>query len=104
MSAESNLQKANKWKKYCDSELIPTEKSDRSVNKAQSILTLIGNLWQNAIAYLTKEPELRIWQEQDRFGCIHWHAYDPLTNKSVSFATELEMLSWMENFYSRDRW
>jgi hypothetical protein len=104
MSAESNLQKANKWKEYCDSELIPTEKSDRSVSKVQSILALIGNLWQNAITYLTKEPELKIWQKQDHNGRIHWHVYDPLTNKSVSFATELEMLSWIENLYSRDHW
>ncbi len=104
MSAEPDLQKANIWKEYSDSELISTEQSDRSVNKVQSILTLIGNLWQNAIAYLTKEPELRIWQKQDRSGRIHWHIYDPLTNKSVSFATEMEMLSWIENLYSRDRW
>jgi hypothetical protein len=104
MSAESNLQKANKWKEYCDSELIPTEQGDRSVSKVQSILALIGNLWEKAIAALTKEPELKIWQEQDRYGKIHWHAYDPLTNKSVSFASELEMLSWIENLYSRSRW
>jgi hypothetical protein len=63
MSAESNLQKANKWQEYCDSELILTERGDRSVNKVQSILILIGNLWQNAIAALTKEPELKIWQK-----------------------------------------
>ena len=104
MSVESNLQKTNKWEEYCDSELIPTEKCDRSVSKVQSMLALIENLWQNAIAYLTKEPELRIWQKQDSNGRIHWHVYDPLTDKSVSFASELEMLSWMENFYSRSRW
>jgi hypothetical protein len=103
-STEPDLQKESEWNEKCDLELISTEKSDRSVNKVQSILTLIENLWQKAIAALTKEPELKIWQEQDRDGHIHWHAYDPLTNKSVSFASELEMLSWMENLYSRDRW
>ncbi|WP_019498030.1 hypothetical protein [Pseudanabaena sp. PCC 6802] len=99
-----NLQTAIQWKDYCDLELIPTEQSDRSVSKVQSILTLIGNLWQSAIAYLTKEPELKLWQNKDRLGHMHWHANDPVTGKSVSFASELEMLSWIENLYSRDRW
>ena len=89
---ESDLQKSNKWKEYCDSELIPPEQSDRYGSKVQLILTLIENLWQNAIAALTEEPELKIWQKRDRFGHIHWHTYDLYTGKSVSFASELEML------------
>ena len=103
-STESDLQKANERKEYCDRELIPTEKNDRSVSKVQSMLALIENLWQSTIAALTKEPELKIWQKQDRHGRIYWHAYDPWTRKSVSFASELEMLSWIENFNSRGRW
>jgi hypothetical protein len=103
-STESDFQKANKWKEYCDSELIPTEQSDRSVSKVQSILALIENLWQKAIAALTKEPELKIWQKQGRNGHIHWHVYDPYTGKSISFVSELEMLSWIDNFYSHSRW
>ncbi len=81
MSVESNLQKANKWKEYCDSELIPTEKSDRSVSKVLSILALIGNLWQNAIAYLTEETELDVWRGKDGYDPIHWHEYDPCTSE-----------------------
>lgn len=50
MSAESNLQNASQWKEYCNLELIPTKKIARSVSKIQSILSLIENLWQNAIA------------------------------------------------------
>lgn len=101
---ESDLHKADKCQKYSDSAQIPTEKSDRCVSKVQSVLILIGNLWQSAIAYLTKEPELKLWQNEDRLGHMHWHAYNPVTGKSVSFASELEMLSWIENLYSRSRW
>jgi hypothetical protein len=103
-STESDFQKANKWKEYCDSELIPTEQGDRSVRKVQSILALIKNRWQNAIAALTKEPKLKIWQKQDRYGHIHWHVYDPCTGKSISFVSELEMLSWIDSPHSRSRW
>jgi hypothetical protein len=103
-STELDLQKANKWKEYCDSELIPTERSDRSFSKVQSILALIKNRWQNAIVALTEKPELKIWQKRDRDGHIYWHVHDPCTGESISFVSELEMLSWVDNLYSRSRW
>jgi hypothetical protein len=110
MSTKSNLQNASKCKVDCNPELIPPEqdrlleRSDRLIRKVPSILTLIKKLLQNAIAVITTEPELRIWQKQDRSGHIHWYVYDPLTCKSISFASELEMLSWLEDFNSRSRW
>ena len=100
-STASDLRKVNKWTEYCDSELIPPDLSDRSIRKGQSILALIENLWQNAIAALTEAPELKIWQKRDRDGHIHWHAYDPCTDKSVCFASELEMIIWIEKLRSR---
>jgi hypothetical protein len=110
MSTKSNLQDASKWKVDPNPELIPPEqggllgRSDRSIRKVSSILTLIKKLLIDAIAVITTEPELRIWQKQDRNGHIHWYVYDPLTSKSISFASELEMLSWLEDFHSRSRW
>jgi hypothetical protein len=103
-ATDSNLQKLDtknldKWQEYCDLELIPTENSDRPVSKAQSILVLIGNMWQNAISALTKEPELKVWQKRDRHGNTLWHAYDPWTGDSVCLGSETEMLSWIESRY-----
>ena len=105
-STASDLQKANEWTEYCDSELIPTElipteQSDCSGSQDHTILTLIKNLWQNAIAAITKEPELKVWQTQDRHGHIHWHVYDPWTGESISFFSETAMLCWIENRYCR---
>ncbi|NKB18257.1 MAG: hypothetical protein HC770_09665 [Pseudanabaena sp. CRU_2_10] len=70
-ATDSNLQKLDakklaKWQEYCDLELIPTENSDRSVSKVQSMLALIENLWQSPISSLTEEPELNVWQKKDR--------------------------------------
>lgn len=110
MSAESNLQGASKWEADYNTELISNAqggllvRSYRSTSKVQSILTLIKTLCQNAISAITTEPELRIWQKQDRHGGTRWYAYDPLTNKSISFASELEMLRWLEDLHSRSRW
>ncbi|NJL42766.1 MAG: hypothetical protein HC856_07075 [Pseudanabaena sp. RU_4_16] len=78
---------------------MPTENSDRSVSKTRSILALVENLWQSAIAALTKEPELKVWQKQDRYGNTLWHAYDPWTGDSVCLGSEAEMLSWIESRY-----
>jgi hypothetical protein len=90
-------------------QLQPSSSIDfRLKQTAKSILALIENLWQNTIAALiaapTTEPELKIWQTQDRHGRIHWRIKDPLTSESVSFASELEMLRWLENLTSRSRW
>jgi hypothetical protein len=99
MDAEAALQQATPWKEF-----IPTEQCDRSIGKVQSILALVKELWQNAIAPPAEEPELKMWQKKDRQGRLHWHVFDPSTGKSVSFASELEMLSWIENLNHLDRW
>jgi hypothetical protein len=104
MSTESNLQSVSKWEADYNTELITNAQGGRFARKVQSILTLIKTLWQDSIAAITTEPELRIWQKQDRYGRIHWYVCDPLTYKSISFASELEMLRWLEDFHSRSRW
>jgi hypothetical protein len=104
MTTESNLQNASKWEVGCNTESLPTKQGNRSNGKVQSILTLAQKLWQNAIAAPASEPELKIWQKQDRCGRIHWHIDDPSTGKSVSFASELEMMRWLENLTSRSHW
>jgi hypothetical protein len=78
---ESDPKNASKCEENCDTELIPTEQSDLSVSKIQSILTLIENLWQKAIAYLIEETELNVSQEKDRYERIDWHEYDPWTSE-----------------------
>lgn len=98
-STESDLpNETAKSKESRKLDLIPTEQSIQVVNKkCQSVLALIGKTWQNAIAILTKEPEIEIWQNQDRHGQISWHVYDPQIGKSISFISELEMLGWLDN-------
>jgi hypothetical protein len=98
-STTSDLQETSKWQDYCDLELIPTEKRDRHISNGESMLALLANLWQNAIAALTKEPELKVWQKRDRHGNTLWHAYDPWTGDSVCLGSETEMLSWIESRY-----
>jgi hypothetical protein len=102
-TTESDIQKAAVLKENCGLESILTEQGDQFINsRVYSILSQIGKLWQNAIATLTKEPEVEIWQKQDCNGHIHWYVYDPHVGKSISFVSELEMLSWLDN--QNGRW
>jgi hypothetical protein len=97
-STESDFKKETISKEGRKLEIISTQQNNQFVNKrGRSILGLLENLWQNAIAILTKEPEMEIWQKQDRYGRIHWYVYDPQICKSISFLSELDMLSWLDN-------
>jgi hypothetical protein len=103
VATASDIQNSSVSKENCDLELVPAERSNRVINaRVHSILSQIGKLWQTTIAILTKEPEVEIWPKQDRNGHIHWHVYDPQMGKSISFASELEMLGWLDN--QNGRW
>jgi hypothetical protein len=64
------------------------------------MLAFIEKLWK-AIAILTKEPQLKVWQTQDRDGHTHWHVYDPKTRESVSFVSETALYDWLQSRYCR---
>ncbi len=99
-STETDFKETNKWKEYCNLESIPTEKSDRSTNTVQPMLAFIEKLWK-AIATLTKEPQLKVWQTQDRDGHTRWHVCDPKTHESVAFVSETALYDWLQSRYCR---
>jgi hypothetical protein len=75
---------------------------------AQSMLARIEQLFDSVIVVfiedLTQKSELKLWQKLDRQGCVHWYAHDRLTGKSMSFASEEELLRWIDNRNHLDRW
>jgi hypothetical protein len=93
--------------------IVPTI-GRRSVNlqPLKSIAALVGTICQKAIAALMDdfmadvmaEPELKIWQTRDRDGRVNWYARDPLTGKTIPFASEAEKLKWIEHQNHPDRW
>jgi hypothetical protein len=101
-TTELDIQNTAVLKENCDLELVSTEQSDRFINaRVYLILAQIANFCKTAIAILTQEPEVEIWQKKDRNGHTLWYVYDPQMGKSISFASELEMLSWLDNQNSR---
>jgi hypothetical protein len=96
-----------------ENRIVPTIGRKRlDLQPIKSIVALVETLYQKAITALmddfmadyTKEPELKIWQKRDRDGRINFYARNPLTGKTITFASETEMLSWIEHQNHPDRW
>jgi hypothetical protein len=90
---------------------IESLRSSRMINFKQitkSIRTRIEQIFDHVIEVfiedLTQKSELKLWQKVDRKGNTHWYAQDPLTGKSISFASESELLRWIENRNNPGRW
>jgi hypothetical protein len=61
-----------------------------------SFYTLLEQLSKSLVEALTAVQEPRVWQQRDRTGHSWWHVYDPVTKRSARFATETEVLIWLE--------
>lgn len=77
-------------------------------NDSKGILTVITPSFKAFASYIwdilftPASTELRIWQKRDRLGQIHWHVYDPITDRSARFSCEQEVRRWIERqFYNR---
>lgn len=68
-------------------------------NVSTSFSLVIKALWQRFSVWLTKGRELQVWKKLDRQGNTSWHAYDPLTGRSICVASDAEMREWIEQCY-----
>jgi hypothetical protein len=92
--------------------LPPISQQSVTLHPIKSIAALVETIYQKAIAALMDdfmadvmaEPELKTWQKRDRDGRIDWYARDPLTGKTIPFASETEMFRWIEHQNHPDRW
>lgn len=71
--------------------------------KARQIKFPIGSalkrVLQAFIQLFSDNNEPRIWLTTDRYGNTFWHAYDPVSDKSVTCCSEDEMRAWIERRY-----
>ena len=51
--------------------------------------------------HLCHADEPRVWKTSDRSGQVHWHVYDPLTNRYAAFDSEDETRVWLEERYNQ---
>lgn len=57
-------------------------------------------VWESWQQNLSTKDEPHIWQTRDRNGDVLWNAYDPVTDRSLYYASEAEVRIWLENRYS----
>jgi hypothetical protein len=65
---------------------------------------IFDHVIETFIEDLTQQSALKLWQKVDRQGHTLWYARDPDTGKTLSFASEPEMLRWIEHLNSRSHW
>lgn len=58
--------------------------------------TRLNDIWQSVLNYFSVSSEPRVWQTQDITGLLQWKALDPMTGELVSYDSEAEMRSWLE--------
>ncbi|MBF2025890.1 MAG: hypothetical protein IGS48_03870 [Oscillatoriales cyanobacterium C42_A2020_001] len=69
-----------------------------------TLFTQLNRFWSFLIDMGSRYPDVRVWQRRDRRGDAVWHGYDPTNGDYVSFGTEDEIRSWIEQrYYTRDR-
>ncbi|MBW4564596.1 MAG: hypothetical protein KME32_26400 [Mojavia pulchra JT2-VF2] len=65
-----------------------------------SVWKSLLNFWQSEMKILLADPdELQVRQKIDRHGNIYWQAYDPVTGKSFSSGSEVDISMWIEQLY-----
>lgn len=71
-----------------------------TVKTFNSLLPTLKNVWQHVLTWMYSSSEIQVWQESDCYGCTYcWHAYDPMTGRSVCFGSEEEIRIWIEQSY-----
>ncbi|MDX2228791.1 MAG: hypothetical protein NW220_04090 [Leptolyngbyaceae cyanobacterium bins.349] len=69
-----------------------------------TLITYLSQFWSFLLNLPNYSPDVRVWQRRDRSGHPVWHGYDPINGDYVSFGTEDEIRSWIEQrYYTRDR-
>ncbi|OUL21400.1 hypothetical protein BV378_26800 [Nostoc sp. RF31YmG] len=75
------------------------EITSRTRNIFTSVYQALHGFWQKAIQTLLAPDELQVIQKVDRHGNIYWQAYDPVTGKSFSSGSEVDVSMWIEQLY-----
>jgi hypothetical protein len=69
-----------------------------------NIVEYLKRLGDRIVEYFNSQPEIKVWQRQDRFGNDYWEVYDPNTHRSASFGSEEEVRIWIEELFHQQQY
>ncbi|MGV0027469.1 hypothetical protein [Phormidesmis priestleyi] len=52
--------------------------------------------WRSVCQSIAANQEPQVWQRRDRDGNFGWYAYDPISQRSLHYATEDEVRLWLD--------
>ncbi|MBW4664375.1 MAG: hypothetical protein KME01_09270 [Chroococcus sp. CMT-3BRIN-NPC107] len=82
---------------YKDLKLISSKELAASQTNRESWLSKV---WQKLITYLSQSSGLQIWQSKSK-GNEVWELYNPTTGDRLSFDSETDVRTWIEESYYR---
>jgi hypothetical protein len=82
------------WSEYQRLELIPA-----SVRRTPALVDRLGYVWQRLMQWSTQPQEIEVWSVCDQTGTVWWNGYDPQTGRSLRYASEHEIRTWIEQHY-----
>ncbi len=82
---------------YKDLKLITSKELEASRINRES---WFSRVWQKLTTYLSQSSGLQVWQS-DKKGNTVWNLYNPTTGDKLSFDSETEVRTWIEESYYR---
>ena len=75
---------------------------DTSACAPHRLLGFLARIWRSCVQIMTSSYELRVWQKVDRQGRLtSLQVFDPESDRSISFGSEMEFRLWLEKRYYR---
>ncbi|MBD2101416.1 hypothetical protein [Leptolyngbya sp. FACHB-261] len=71
----------------------------RQPRRSWSLLSILKSVCQRLLNSLVDQDELKVWEDSDRDGNACWYVYDRRSERHLSFASEAEVRTWIEQRY-----
>ncbi len=84
---------------YQDLKLISSKELE-AISRKPSRESLLNKVWQKLTTYLSQNSGLCVWQSNKK-GTTVWKLYNPTTGDKLSFDSETEVRTWIEESYYR---
>jgi hypothetical protein len=80
---------------------LPGVESSPNIGIGQRLKGLMEKLREAIATWVVHSSDPTIHERHDRKGNVYYQVYDPRTQKSAVFGSELEIRYWLEQRYAR---
>ncbi len=95
---DAKMRTHQQWLTYRELELVWAQQPEPK-RRILPVLSVLSGLWNRLIATLSTSDQPCIWQTLDRQSQIWWNVYNPRTRQLIQFASEQELLTWIDESF-----